>query len=76
MEVKSAWSSALSGIQKGMRDLDANAAKIAHATTTEGKEDVAKPLVESRVDAQQVAVNAKVIDIVDETLGSLFDDKA
>ena len=76
MEVKAAYSSALAGIQQGMRALDENAAKVAHAATTEGKEDVARPLVESRTNQNQVEANAKVVSIVDETLGSLFDAKA
>jgi hypothetical protein len=76
MEVKSAFSSALVGIRQGLRELDDKAFRIAHASTTEGQDNVIQPLVESRVDQNQVAANAKVIRIVDEALGSLLDEKA
>ncbi len=77
MEIKSsAFSNALSGIQTGMCKLDENTFKVAQASTTEGQTDIARPLVESKVNALQVEVNAKALTIVDKALGSLIDTKA
>lgn len=72
MEVNSAFSSAISGIATGMQGLERNADTIIKASAGSGA-DVAEPLLESRLDVQQVAVNAKVIGTLDETLGSLLD---
>ena len=73
MEVKSAYGSAISGIQRGMQGLDRNADEIAKASKGEGG-DLAKPLVESRMNQLQVEANVRVMKTLDDTLGSLLDE--
>lgn len=75
MEVNSAFSNAVSGIQRGMEGLARNSDEIVKATTGEGG-DIIKPLVESRLNLLQVEASAKVVRAVDDTLGSLLDEMA
>ena len=69
---------ALTGIQKGMNELQKNASEIAGKSTMEGQN--AKPLIESLVDlkanVQQVEASVKVVQASDEIIGTLLDIKA
>lgn len=69
---------ALTGIQKGMNDLQKNASEIASKSTMEGENT--KPLIESLVDlkanVQQVEASMKVLQVSDEMIGTLLDIKA
>ena len=75
MQITSALSNALYGIQKGLTGMDKNAAKIASADVfnSQNPTDVARPLVEMQSDRLQVEISAKVMKTVDETIGSLLD---
>lgn len=76
MEINSAFSTALSGIQRGMQGLDRNAAELASVKMMEGNASPVEPLVESKVNSLQVAANAKMVSTLDETLGTLLDIRA
>ncbi len=75
MQINSALSSALSGIQKGLTGIDNNAAQIASASAfnSDNPVDFAQPLVELQSNRLQVELSAKVMKTVDETLGTLID---
>jgi len=75
MQISSALSSALYGIQKGLTGMDKNAAKIASADAFNAQNPtaVAQPLVDMQSDRLQVEVSAKVMKTVDETIGTLLD---
>lgn len=75
MDVNSAHSSALAGIQRGLQGLDSNADAIAKASKGGSEtEDVAKPLVESRENKLQVEASVKALEAVDDAVGSLLDE--
>ncbi|MFA5628000.1 MAG: hypothetical protein WCX90_07770 [Thiohalomonadaceae bacterium] len=76
MNITSSLHNALHGIQKGMAGIDRNTSEIASAGQMEGKASPIEPLVESKLNRLQVEASAKVMQAVDETIGSLFDDKA
>ncbi len=67
----------MTGIQKGMNDLQKNASEIASKSTMEGENT--KPLIESLVDlkanVQQVEVSTKLVQVSDEVIGTLLDIK-
>jgi hypothetical protein len=73
MEVKSAFSSAVTGIQRGMQGLDRNADEITKVSSG-GDGDVAASLVDSRINKLQVAASAQMVKTLDETIGSLLDE--
>ncbi|MDH5785278.1 MAG: hypothetical protein OEZ16_06685 [Chromatiales bacterium] len=75
MEIKSALTHAVSGIQRGMEGLDRNADQIAKASTGSG-DDLVKPLVESHLNQLQVEANVEMLKTVDDTIGSLLDELA
>ncbi|AHK80018.1 hypothetical protein M911_13615 [Ectothiorhodospira haloalkaliphila] len=68
---------ALSGIQSGMQGLRSNAAEIASADNLSGQgtRGVAQPLVEQRLNANQVEASAKVLQTENQMLGTLIDMK-
>jgi len=75
----SALGSSLLGIQKGLSGLRKNAADIARAGSAEGgltTEQLTTSIVGLKENELQVQASAKVLKTVDETIGSLFDDKA
>ncbi len=76
MKIDSAFNSAVLGIQRGMAGLDRDAAQVASAQAENGESSLTQPLVDSLTNRLQVEASAKVAKTVDETLGSLFDDKA
>jgi hypothetical protein len=75
MQISSALSNALHGIQKGLTGMDKNAAKIAsvEAFNSQNPADVAQPLVDMQNNRLQVEASAKVMKTVDATIGSLID---
>ncbi|MCW8917738.1 MAG: hypothetical protein OQL08_02860 [Gammaproteobacteria bacterium] len=75
MEVKTAFGSAISGMQRGMQGLERNADEIARASTGEGR-DIAQPLVESHINQLQVEASARMASTLDDTIGSLLDEMA
>ena len=75
----SALNSALLGIQKGLTGMRKHAGDIAGASTSENglaPENLAQSIVGLKESELQVKASAKVLKTVDETIGSLFDDKA
>ena len=77
MEIKSAFASGLLGIRRGMEKVDGSAATLASAEEmTEHSPSPERPLVESNIGLLQVAANAKSLQISDEALGTLLDEKA
>jgi len=75
MQITSAMSNALQGIQKGLTAIDKNAAQIASADNFNSENPVnsAQALVELQNNRTQVEVSAKVLKSVDEAIGSLLD---
>lgn len=74
MQITSALGNALHGIQKGLTDMDKNAAKIASSEAFKSQSaDIAQPLVDLQNNRLQVAASAKVMTTVDETIGTLLD---
>lgn len=68
------------GIQRGLQALKGDAAKIASKDAMESSQaadaNIVGPLVHLTQDKLQVAASAKVIQRVDEAIGSLLDEKA
>ncbi len=75
----SAVNASLLGIQKGLSGMRKNASDIAKAGTQESglsAEQLTRSIVGLKEDELQVKASAKVLKTVNETLGSLIDDKA
>ncbi len=75
MEIKPAMQNALLGINRGMQGLARNAAEIASADSMRNGVPI-EPLVDAKMNRLQVEANVTVLKRVDETLGSLLDEKA
>jgi hypothetical protein len=75
MEVTSAFGNAVAGIQRGMEGMARNAEEITRAAGSEGG-DIVTPLLESHLNQLQVEASAKVINTLDDTIGSLLDEMA
>jgi hypothetical protein len=73
MQIPSALGSASYGIQKGLAEMNKNAAQIAGAVDSQNSTDLAKPLVDLQNNRMQIEVSAKVEKSVDNTIGSLLD---
>ncbi|WJW75421.1 hypothetical protein QVG61_13170 [Thiohalobacter sp. IOR34] len=78
MKIGSATDFALLGIQRGLAGARDNAAQIASAEQagSDKPEGVVEPLIGLQQNSRQVAASAKVIQSVNDMLGSLFDDRA
>lgn len=75
----SALNSSLLGIQKGLSGLRKNAADIARAGSAEGgvtTGQLTTSIVGLKESELQVKASARVLETVNETIGSLFDEKA
>jgi len=75
----SALNSAFTGIQKGLDGMRKSASDISRAGATENglsAESLTTAIVELKENQVQVQASARVLKTVDETIGSLFDDKA
>lgn len=69
--------SALSGLQVGVDRARAAAGEVAKLTAgSDSAKNVVKPLLELQKAKQEVGLNAKVIQVQDETLGRLVDKTA
>ncbi len=68
----SALNSGLSGIQQGYNNLKQDAQAIATANGNPGKK-LEEPMVGLIQDRNQVAASAKVVETVDDTIGTLLD---
>ncbi len=75
MRIPTATASALTTIRQGMRGLDRNAADIANSN---GSPDAAtlEALVDGKRNRLQVEAGVKVLQTVDDMLGSLLDEHA
>lgn len=68
----------IAGVQTGLDNLKRDASDIAQ-TVSKGSEnttDLAKSLVDLNLDQRQVEASVKVVQAVDEVLGTLIDIKA
>lgn len=75
----SALNSSLLGIQKGLAGMRKNASDIARAGSTDAPlsaGQLTSSIVSLKENELQVKASAKVLKAVDETIGSLFSDKA
>jgi hypothetical protein len=74
----SALESARSGMQRGMRGLEADAQAVAHANVGQGDQvkDLSNALVNALVDRIQVQASARMMHTVGQAIGSLLDVKA
>jgi hypothetical protein len=70
-----ALSNGLGGIYNGLDNLKHDAQKIASASAKGGEDttDLAKSLVDLNTDRHQIEASVKVVQAVDETLGTLLD---
>jgi len=66
---------AQTGIQTGMNGLKKNAAVIASKDAAENPSTHIDEVVDMKVNQYQVVASGKVIETVDEMLGSLLDEK-
>lgn len=71
-----ALNSGILGIQRGFNSARSHAAQIASADTMRGTTDLADPLVSMVGDRLQVEASAKVVQTIDEMLGTLIDIRA
>ncbi|MFO7603420.1 MAG: hypothetical protein R6X06_06360 [Gammaproteobacteria bacterium] len=70
MSISSVNTSALSGMQNGLADMQRQSQRVAN-----GEEPVAG-LIGVRQAARQVEANARVVKVQDDTLGRLIDERA
>ena len=76
VEINSALTYGVAGIQKGMDGLARNAAEIASEKAMTGEQSVIEPLIYSKLNRLQVEASVKVVSTVDEMLGFLLDQRA
>lgn len=72
----SALNTGVNGINQGLRNLRRDASAVAQAVGNDQNLDVASALVNVKQDTLQIAASAKVVETVDDLLGSLLDVKA
>jgi hypothetical protein len=76
MKIGGAMNQAMLGVQRGLQGAQENAAKIASAGQMGGSSaDLVEPLVNLKLNEQQIQASAEVIKRMDEMLGSLLDEK-
>ena len=75
MQIPSALSSSLYGIQKGLDGMNKNAAQIANAKVFNplNSVDFAKPLMDLRNNHMQAELSAKTMESLDGAFGTLLD---
>ncbi len=66
---------AQTGIQQGLNGIKKNASQLASKAAMEGKADMITPVVEMKVNKYQVLASGKVIETVDNVLGTLLNKK-
>lgn len=67
---------AIQGVRHGIEGLDRSAVAVARAAAAEEPAPMLKPLVAAMSHRLQVQAGAGVVRAVDETLGTLLDEKA
>lgn len=67
---------AQSGMQNGLNGIKKNAANIASKEAMQTQSAPVNDLVEMKMNKYQVLASGKVVETVDEILGSLLDEKA
>ena len=78
MKIEGALSHAITGIQRGLNGAQKQAAEIASADqfNSDSPNGLVEPLVGLQQDRLQVQASTRVLQAVDDMIGSLFDDKA
>ena len=78
MTISPGFNSALSGIQQGFDSLQKNASEVAGVSTFVGnnQQSLAESIVGIKVSAVQIEASMKVVETIDEVLGTLLDVKA
>ncbi|WP_163835868.1 hypothetical protein [Spartinivicinus ruber] len=78
MQVNSAFSSGLAGIQRGMQGVQASAETIAEANARDSfsMNKITEAIVDLKVNKHTVEASAKVIKAADENMGTLIDTLA
>jgi len=69
---------ALSGIQKGLADLQKNSSQIADVSVTQGvdEQSLISAVIDLKANEMQVAASMKVFSVSDELIGTILDIKA
>ncbi|MCK5649284.1 MAG: hypothetical protein KAI22_10425 [Gammaproteobacteria bacterium] len=67
---------AQTGMQTGLNGIKKNALNIASKEAMQTQSSLVNDVVEMKMNKYQVLASGKVIETVDETLGSLLDEKA
>ena len=76
-DMTSTLSAALSGLQVGVNNARAAANEVAKLTVgSKAVQDTVGPLLNLQEAEQQVATSSKVIEVENDTLGRLIDEKA
>ena len=76
MKINPASQTALTGIRKGLQDMQRNAAEIASAKTARGEGFPTDALVNVTQAAHHVEANVDVVKTENEMIGTLLDVKA
>jgi hypothetical protein len=79
MKIGSIYQSTVYGIERGLQRMRETANDVARAGTSNKQADVgdiAKSMVELKVEKQDIKANLTVLKTEDEILGKLFDDLA
>jgi hypothetical protein len=78
MKIDGALTHAITGIQRGLNNAQHQAARIANADqfNADNPSNLVEPLVGLQQDRLQVQASTRVLQAVDEMIGSLFNDKA
>ncbi len=76
MSIDSILGTAQTGMQTGLNGIKKNAANLASKEAMQGSGSVVTDIVEMKMNKYQVLASGKVVETVDEILGSLLDEKA
>lgn len=79
IKINSFWESGLYGVNQGLRRMDETANNIARAGTTQKDSnvaDVAKELVDLKVETLDIKASLKVLKTGEELVGALLDEFA
>lgn len=80
MQIGSVITQGLIGMQNSQAEMTRSATQIAQATTTQSDNpqatDLVEPLVNLQLQSQLFDSSARVVQVADETLGTLLDIKA
>lgn len=80
MQIGSVITQGLIGMQNSQAEMTRSATQIAQATTTQSDNpqttDLVEPLINLQLQSQLFDSSARVVQVADETLGTLLDTKA